>query len=222
MDKTSLNLISIVLAGVGLFVVLTGFSVPELHATFLGTNPFAVKRDIIASVMTGLFTGLALLGLLVQVGVAIWSNNIEERIHTTRFYIAFFVVMLAVGVALVPLLTAVGNRVARRSWLPQIVENQKEVYKATRFVIEHDGWREDQLPARATLADPERYRTANLETAARQVEQIEKLLELVSSSGDLRARLDGLTPYFERRSPSKSPNIAVQRTGRSRCSPSGR
>lgn len=179
--------------------MLTKFSVPELHATFLGTNPFAVKRDIIESVMTQLFTGLALLGLLVQVGVAIWSNHIEERIHTTRFYIVFFVVVLAVGVALVPLLTAVGNRVARRSWLPQIVENQKEVYKAARFVIEHDGWREDQLPVRATLADPERYRTANLETAARQVEQIAKLLEVASPSGDLRARLDGIKPYFERR-----------------------
>lgn len=82
MDKTSLNLISIVLGGVGLFVVLTKFSVPELHATFLRSNPFAVKRDIIESVMTWLFTGLTLLGLLVQVGVAIWSNRIGERVHT--------------------------------------------------------------------------------------------------------------------------------------------
>lgn len=199
MDKTSLNLISIVLGGVGLFVVLTKFSVPELQATFLGSNPFAVKRDVIESVMTGLFTGLTLLGLLIQVGVAIWSNHIEERIHTTWFYIVLFVAVLAVGVALVPLLTAVGNRVARRSWLPQVVENQKEVYKAASFVIEHDGWREDQLPVKATLADPERYRTANLETVARQVEQIEKLLEVASRSKDLRPRLDGIKPFFEPR-----------------------
>jgi hypothetical protein len=199
MDKTSLNLIPIVLGGVGLFVVLTKFSVPELHATFLGSNPFAIKRDIIESAMTWLFTGLTLLGLLVQVGVAIWSNHIEERVHTTRFYVVLFVVVLAVGVALVPLLTAVGNLLARRSWLPEIVENQKEVYKAASFVIEHDGWREDQLAVRGTLPDPERYRTANLETAARQVEQIEKLLEVRSPSTDLRARLDGIKPFFERR-----------------------
>ena len=185
MDKTTLNLISIILGGVGLFVVLTKFNVPELHATFLGSNPFAVKRDVIESVMTWLFTGLTLLGLLVQVGVAVWGNHIDERIHTTRLYVGLFVFVLIVGVALVPLLTAVGNRVARRSWLPQVIENQKEVYKAARFVIEHDGWREDQLAVKGTLPDPERYRTANLETATRQVEQIEKLLEAPSRSTDL-------------------------------------
>jgi hypothetical protein len=199
LDKTSLNLISLVLGGVGLFVVLTKFSVPELHATFLGSSPFAAKRDVIESVMTWLFTGLTLLGLLVQVGVAICGNYIEERSHTTRFYIVLFGAALAVGVVLVPLLTAVGNGVARRFWLSQVVENQKEVYRAASFVIEHDGWREDQLPVKATLADPERYRIANLETAARQVEQIEKLLEVASRSEDLRARLDRIKPFFEPR-----------------------
>ncbi|HXH21971.1 MAG TPA: hypothetical protein VNN10_08065 [Dehalococcoidia bacterium] len=199
MDKTSLNLISIVLGGVGLFVVLTKFSVPELHATFLGSNPFAAKRDIIESVMTWLFTGLTLLGLLVQVGVAIWGNHLAERIHTTQFYVVLFVLMLAFGVALVPVLTSVGNRVARRAWLPQVVENQKEVYKAASFIIEHDGWREDQLVTKDTLPDPERYRTANLDTATRQVEQIEKLLELAPCSADLRARLNAIKPFFERR-----------------------
>jgi hypothetical protein len=199
MDRTSLNLISIVLGGVGLFVVLTKFSVPELHATFLGSNPFAAKRDIIESVMTWLFTGLTLLGLLVQVGVAVWGNQLEERVHTTQFYVVLFVLMLAIGLALVPLLTSVGNRVARRSWLPQAVENQKEVYKAASFVIDHEGWREDQLAVKDTLPDPERYRTANLETATRQVEQIEKLLELPSGSTDLRARLNAIKPFFDHR-----------------------
>jgi hypothetical protein len=199
MDKTFLNLISIVLGGVGLFVVLTKFSVPELHATFLGSNPFAVKRDIIESVMTWVFTGLTLLGLLVQVGVAIWGNDLAERVHTTRFYVVLFVVMLALGVALVPLLTSVGNRLARRSWFPQAVQSQKEVYKAASFVIEHDGWRKDQLAVKGTLPDPEPYRTANLETATRQIEQMEKLLEVPSRSTGLRTRLDAIKPFFERR-----------------------
>ncbi len=199
MDKTFLNLISIVLGGVGLFVVLTKFSVPELHATFFGSNPFAAKRDTIESVMTWLFTGLTLLGLLVQVGIAIWGNHLQERVHATPFYVLLFVVMLALGVALVPLLTSVGNRLARRAWLPQAVQNQNEVYKAASFVIEHDGWREDQLTVKDTLPDPERYRTANLENATRQIEQIEKLLEMPSRSTDLRTRLDAIKPLFEQR-----------------------
>ena len=89
MDKTSLNLISIVLGGVGLFVVLTKFSVPELHATFLGSNPFAAKRDTIESVMTWLFTGLTLLGLLVQVGgllIATVGPKARLRLPTARVF----------------------------------------------------------------------------------------------------------------------------------------
>ena len=69
MDKTSLNIVSIVLGGVGLFVVLTKFSVPELHATFLDSNPFVVKRDVIESFMTWLFTGLTLFGLAALSGL---------------------------------------------------------------------------------------------------------------------------------------------------------
>ena len=106
---------------------------------------------------------------------------------------------LTVGVALVPLLTAAGNRLARRSWLPHVIENQKSVYNAARFVIEHDGWREDQLAVKETIPEPERFITANLETATRQVEQIEKLLEAPPRSQDLRARLDGIKPFFEGR-----------------------
>lgn len=197
MDKTSINLISIVLGGTGLFVVLTKFSVPELNMTFFGTNPFAIKRDAIESVMAWIFTAMALVALLIQVAAAIWSDQIEERTHTTPFYIVLFVVSLAVAVALVALLTGIGNRVAQRSWVPQIVENQMEIYRAARFVIENDGWREDQLPVRATLADPERYRTTNLEAAARQIEQIEKLFDVTPSSTDLRARLAEISTYFE-------------------------
>jgi hypothetical protein len=201
MDKTSLDLISIVLGGIGLFVVLTKFSVPEINATFLGSNPFAVKRDIIDSTMTWLFTGLALLGLLVQVVAAIWGNHIEQRVHTPCFYILVFVVALAAGVALARLLTAAGRRLARRFWLPRIVESQREVYKAARFTIEHDGWRENQFAAQGTLPDPERerLRTANLKQATEHVEQIEKLLDVRSSLTELMTRLDRIKPFFERR-----------------------
>src|SRR6266513_6422730 len=101
MDRIILDLISIVLGGIGLLVVLTKFNVPELNATFIGSNPFAVKRDIINSTMTWLFTALTLLGLLVQVGVAIWGNNIEQRVHTPRFYAVFVVGVLIAGAVLV-------------------------------------------------------------------------------------------------------------------------
>jgi hypothetical protein len=199
MDRIILDLISIVLGGIGLLVVLTKFNVPELNATFIGSNPFAVKRDIINSTMTWLFTALTLLGLLVQVGVAIWGNHIEQRVHTPRFCAVFFVGVLIAAAILVRLLTAAGKCLARRCWHPRIVESQKEVYKAATFIIEHDGWREHQLAVKDTLPDPERQRTTNLEAATEHIEQIEKLLEVPSRSTKLRTRLNGLKPFFEHR-----------------------
>ncbi|MFA6472823.1 MAG: hypothetical protein WCU00_12360, partial [Candidatus Latescibacterota bacterium] len=51
-DKTSLNLISILISGAGLFAVLTKYNVPELNMTYLDGNPFAEKREVIDCFMT--------------------------------------------------------------------------------------------------------------------------------------------------------------------------
>ena len=180
--------------GVGLAASRLGVSatvvVPELCPP--------IKRDAIESVMTWLFTGLTLVGLLIQVGAAIWGDRLPERVHALRVYVALFVVTLMVAVVLVLLLNSLGNWLARARWLPQAVENQNDVYRSARFVIEHDGWRDDQLAVKATLPDPEHYRRGNFETAARQVEQIEKLLDIPVRTTDLKVRLDALKPFFER------------------------
>jgi hypothetical protein len=145
------------------------------------------------------FHNVDALGLLVQVVAAIWGNHIEQRVHTPCFYILVFVVVLAAGVGLACLLTASGRRLARRFWLPRMVESQREVYKDAMFIIEHDGWREHQLAVKSTLPDPERYRTANLEAATQHIDQIEKLLDAPSRSTKLRTRLDEIKPFFEHR-----------------------
>jgi len=60
LDKTIINLATILISGTGLFVVLTKFNVPELNMSFVGGNPYAVKRDIIEGVMSFVFTYLTL------------------------------------------------------------------------------------------------------------------------------------------------------------------
>lgn len=187
-----------VLGGTGLFVVLTKFNVPELNMSFFGTNPFAIKRDEIESVMTWLFTALALVALLVQVGMVIFDDQIEERLHTTYFYIFVLIGSLAVAGVLVLLLTVVGNKLARDRWLPKIVESQMELYETAKFIIEHDGWRKDQLLGKDTIADPNRFRSANRQTAEKHCEQIEKLLDISPDTNDLSQRLMRLKSYFER------------------------
>ncbi len=197
MDQASLNLVSFVLGGTGLFVVLTRFSVPELNVAFLGINPYAIKRDIIESVMTWVFTLLALSGLLVQVVVVVAGPHIQDRAHSTWYYLGLSILAVIVASALVPLLMAVGNRIARRSWIPKIVESHKDVYETARFILKHEGWREDQLAVRATLPDPETYRLANLNTARSHIEQLERLFEVIPVSTDLEARLTRLSVFFE-------------------------
>ncbi len=197
MDKTTLNLVSMVLGGTGLFVVLTKFNVPELNKSFFGTNPFAIKRDEIESVMTWLFTTLTLVALLIQVGALIFDDQIEERLHTTYFYVFVFMGSLVVAGIFVLLLTVMGNKLARDRWLLKIVESQMEIYETAKFISENNGWRKEQLLSKDTIADPDRDRSANRQTADKYCEQIEKLLDINPNTNDLSQRLMRLKSYFE-------------------------
>jgi hypothetical protein len=198
MDRTILNLLSLIIGGSGIFVVLTKFNVPELNMSFIRENPFAIKRDAIDNVMTWIFTSLALIGLVLQILGEIWSDRLPGRQYTIRFYASFSLASLVAAVAVVVVLTAVGNRIAKSIWLPLIVAKMTEGYTQARFIVEHDGWRADQLTVKATLPDPTSYRRANFETAEGRVAQIEKLLDLRSGGSELKVRVERLKPYFEK------------------------
>jgi hypothetical protein len=198
MDRTILNLLSLIIGGSGIFVVLTKFNVPELNMSFLGENPFAIKRDAIDNVLTWIFTSLALVGLILQIFGEIWSDRIPARQYTFRFYAWFSLASLLVIVAVVFVLTAMGNRIAKGIWLPVIIDKATEGYVQARFIIEHDGWSADQLKIKEQLADPMPYRRANFETVQNRVAQIEKLLDLPSVGDDLKVRIERLKPYFDK------------------------
>ena len=197
MDRTLINVASILLGGAGLLTVLTGFNVPELNMSFFGQNPFAVKRDAIENVMNWLFTLVALIGLALQLGAEIWGGKLPERRYDAKFYVWCTVGGVVAVAALVWLLTLAGNRVARSIWWPKIIASQAEVFESSVFVVEHDGWREDQLTIKDTLSatDAQRHRSANLSQAEDRIAQIEKLIE-VRPEGDLVTRIARLRPLF--------------------------
>ena len=207
MDKTLINLLSILIGGAGLFAVLTKFSVPDLNMTFLGENPFAVKRDSIDKVMTWMFMGLALAGVLIQVLRLIFDDRLAERLHGPWFYALAAVAGVFAVAALVIGLAFTGNKIAKAFWLPKIIESQRELFQSSAFIVEHDGWREDQIPVRQDLQNKEFYRQKNYETVNNRLGQIERLLDLPNSSGDLTERLKKLGPYFDR-----TPNKSIQPT----------
>ena len=191
------SLLAILVGGAGLFTVLSKFNVPELNVAFYGQNPFAVKHDVIDGVITWVFTLMAVTGLVLQAGAEIAGDRLPDRRHRKpAFYLRFFAVGVVAMVAIVWLLTAASYRVAKSYWWPEIIVLQREAFKAAEFVVQNQGWREDQLPIKERLQDAEKHRQANLDQAKERINQIERLLELEPLSEDLRARIVRLQPFF--------------------------
>ena len=142
MDKATLHILSLVIGGTGLFVVVTKFNVPELRMSFLGENPFAIKREVIDNVMSWIVASLTLVGLLIQACTEIWGHELPERLHATLFYVSLFITAVIATIIFVVLLTAVGRSIARRHWQPSIIEKLREGYNQARIIVAQEGWRQ--------------------------------------------------------------------------------
>lgn len=199
MDRTLVNIASIVIGGAGLFAVLTEFNVPGLNMSFFGENTFAVKRDVIETIMTRLFTFVALTGLGLQLWAEVWGAHLREHTHKRTLYIQAIIGSVIAVAMLVWALTGIGNSVARRVWQPKVVDMQRVVFDRSKFIVEHDGWTPEHWENRNELVsrgESERLRTAGMETAEKDLAQIEDLLD-VSRSGDLLRRIEALQPFFQ-------------------------
>ena len=195
-DRTQFNLVSILIGGAGLLTVLTHFNAPELNMIFLGENPFAVKRDAIEDIITWVFTGLALFALLLQIFAEICGEDWPQRKHTRQYYVWFSIIGCILVAGFVWLLTIVSYQIAKPIWWPKIVQEEAEGFKSVTFLLEHDGWRPDQLNLKEKL--PESYRLVNLEATKERISQIEKLLELPLENADIPTRIARLKPYFDK------------------------
>jgi hypothetical protein len=195
LDCTMVNLLTILVGGAGIFTALTGFNVPELNLAYLDQNPFAIKRDAIEDVLTWLFASLAVLALFLQVVAGIWGERLSERVHSRRYYFWFSVGVFITISLLVWALTTVGKSVAKSVWWPKVVSGQTEGFRSAEFLIEHDGWRSDQLAIKSEL--PAENRKVNLQGAEDRIADIEKLLELPPMKADIRTRMARLKPYFK-------------------------
>ena len=178
MDRTQINIVSILLRSAGLFIVLTGFNVPEVNMTFFDTNPFAVKRDEIESTMKWVFTLLAGTGFLLRLSAEIWEYR-ASRSHDWKYYFIFCVGGFIVVGMLMWGLDLIGKRIARLDWEPKVIELQRENFERARSATQHDGTANDR------------------KAIERQLGFIEELLE-VESDGDLRQRVKRLEPMFNK------------------------
>jgi len=198
MDKTLLDFISLLIAGAGLFAVLTKFNVPQLRATYWGENPYALKRDEIDRVMTGLFTGMAGIGIIVQfVKLGIYYD-LPERSYGTATYSLFFGSGIFVMVVVLIAVAKIGYWIAKRRWFQKTVESQELLYQSAKFILEHDGWREDQWEKRADLSEREKYVAANMDTVCKYLNQIESLFDCPSGHLPSKDRIQRLARFFQK------------------------
>lgn len=197
-DRTLLNIISILFSAAGLFVVLTEFNVPQLNMSFFEENPFALKRDVIETTMKWLFTGVALAGLALQLWAEVWGVHLRNQIYKRRLYVQATTGGVIAVAILVWALTGVGNSVARWKWQPKVIEMQRVMFDRSKFIVEHDGWTPEHWENRNDLVsrgESDRLRSAGIETAEKNLTQIEDLLEIGRSS-DLSHRVEALHRFF--------------------------
>jgi len=180
LDRTILNLTSLILGGTGLLAALTEFSVPELRRAYWGENPFQVKRDAIAEAMSWIFGGLAVVALLLQVGAEIWAPDLPERLYTTGSYLRVVAVSLAATAVIVWLATRLGHWIAQRRWRPQVLARHRGMLVSASFILSHDGLAEHQYSegGRMSADEAERHREHNFEECDKHLAQMEKILDL--------------------------------------------
>jgi hypothetical protein len=194
-DKTTWRLISIALTCIGLFAALLKSGVPELSATYADFNPFFIKQNEIELVMKWFFTGIAFIGIFIQVILIIGENTFGGRKYSTRTYIFISVLLIAAAFPITKTVNIIGNELARSRWLPKIVENQRDLYLDIEFLIENDYLRQNQLALKDS--DREMYRKENLKDLYPHIEQLEKLLDISQSNSELKTRLVKIKPFFK-------------------------
>jgi hypothetical protein len=196
-DRTLINIASIVLGGAGLFTVMTGFNVPETSSSFFGDNPFLIKREAIQSTMDWIFAGVALLALVLQLWAEIIGQGLPDRAHTSSFYAVFGAASLAGVILLVWLLSKFGRAIAKKSWLPRVIAAQRDLFSDADAIVRNDGLTDQEMAVAAEYSGARRAERseANFRQALQHVGQLERLFE-VKAKGSLTDRVEQLRSVF--------------------------
>ena len=195
-DRTTIDIILLLFGAGGILVAVTGAGAPEANFTYWGSNPFALKQDIIDGVHAKVFAGAALLAVILELVSQITGWPKEERRKSTRFYSMVMVATIVSLVLVFSILAAFATWLARRQWQPEVIGQMREAYEQARFIVKHDGWRPDQFVERGKLSGPEFYRKANVDSAQKSITQIEALLDLPHATADLPSRVARVGWYF--------------------------
>lgn len=183
-------------AGIGLYAVITRSYAQGINAPLYGVDLLAIKKDVIDKFNSYIFLGLAMVGLVIQLAIVILGEKIKKSLYSLPVYFIIFMSSLAVFGFLTAGLVWTGAKLAKRVWLPQVVEQERGIYLYTKKLIANKGLRDEQLG----ITDPKlqfKLKCLNFDIAGKYLRQMDGTLELGEGSGDFNSRIRRLAVYFE-------------------------
>ena len=200
-DKVILDLLSLLVAGLGLFGVILKLTTPALNdarlsATFWGANPFQLKRDQIDSAITRFYTAVTFFGFVLQGMSIIWP--FPARLYSTCTYLIIFLLGLLLCWPSSFAISWFAKLYAQKHWKKEIIQSQKELFEQANEIFLNNGLNKSQVAdipkkSKAELDDLKKLNWANFDSA---ISQIEELLDLKNDMADRRKKIERLRKFF--------------------------
>ena len=144
MDQVMLEIISIVVSGIGLFSYITKYNIPETREPYYGGNLFLEKANIIDGVMNWVYAFVTVFGFFILIVKNIYQNNIPQSIYSYENYWIVFIISSFFSILIFNILSLIGKKIAKKKWEPIIINGFKEAMQ----IIEKEKLI-DQNPQRA-------------------------------------------------------------------------
>lgn len=199
LDKTLLDLISLLLSATGIFSVLAKFYVPQLNKMYVGSNPHVTKRDEIDSVTAILFIILAVTGVVVQ-AVSIVKSDSLPRLYSEKVYFYSFCSGLIVVILIAYCIKCLGRLIARPLWIAKVSALYSTEVGYLNFMVGNENiFAQDYAASRRIdKQNYEFHRQANVANACLTISDLEDIFEITAFDSDWKIRMNKLNKYLSR------------------------
>ena len=195
-DKTIVQIVSIVIASTGLFAALSRYHSREARQAFWGDSPFILKKEMIDGVLSLCYASWTLVGFIIQWILVIFNPNMPIRIYRLLDYILLSVTIVVCSIIVIKILSRIGYWIARPKWKYDAIKQMRANYLNAKYIVEHDGWREDQYDQREHISNAQDVININYKEAKETIERQLKLYDIKVVSLDLYEQIEKLGKIY--------------------------
>ena len=178
MDQVFLEILSVVISGVGIFNFMAKYDVINTRRNFYGKqNPFKEKAHIIEEFLNRIFAFITIVGFLVLILKLIYEDMIPKRIYSDQSYWVIFIISIFVTYCCTKILISIGKKSAKKKWKPYVIG----IYKDPLAIIKS-----------------ENLLIKDVEKSEKIINIIEEILEIDGIAGNLNDRYMYLLEIFDR------------------------